>query len=349
MTTTEAGFWNEESDVSAFALPGDDALTAALTGAAEETAPADSEESADAATTERARDEKGRFASAPETDAAEMETESASAEAVTEPELILGKFKSQEELGRAAGELERHYEELERKIGPLRQELGDVRKELQQVVQQTAPQPQQHNIEAIQDHFAENPTSILPTIQQAYNANDRTLVYLGIKALEDVDPVLAEGLRVEVAKRDAITEMQEQMRPATALAENADLQDRARNLADRYPDIGEFIASADLAGLAEQFPLAKRAITEGSVEDRFSAIESLYLIHRGRATDNLKDTTREVARQTAEQAAALREEGFVASATQTAGSSKSSPAKLLEEQWDNQDAALEEGWKVGRV
>lgn len=346
--------WNEESDLSDFALPGDAALIAAITENNAAGATADAADNADTAVEEsataeasttdgRPRDEKGRFV--PAADEGET-TETAPAEAepvpAQTPELILGKFKTNEELAAA-------YRELDAFRGQQANEIGELRRQVEQVREQTAPQAPQYDAAAIQDHFAANPTAILPAIQQAYAADDRTLVYLGIRALEDVDPVLAEGLRIEIAKRDAVSEMTEQVRPAMAQAENQEFQGRAQDLAARYPGIGDFIAGQDIAALAEQFPLQKRAIVEGSPEDRFSAIESLYLIHRGRATDNLTDTTQRVARETAEQAAALREEGFVASATQTAGSSKLSPAQLLEEQWANQDSALEEGWKVGRV
>lgn len=345
--------WNDESGLSEFALPGDAERIAAATennaaGATADTAdnaPTAVEEpaTAEASTTDgRPRDEKSRFVPAETTPTPETAPAEAEPEAAQTPELILGKFKSNEELAAA-------YRELDAFRGQQANEIGELRRQVEQIAQQTAPQAPQYDAAAIQDHFAENPTAILPAIQQAYATDDRTLVYLGIRALEDVDPVLAEGLRIEIAKRDAVSEMSEQVRPAMAQAENQEFQGRAQDLAARYPGIGDFIAGQDIAALAEQFPLQKRAIVEGSPEERFSAIESLYLINRARTTDNLSDTTQRVARETAEQAAALREEGFVASATQTAGSSKLSPAKLLEEQWANQDSALEEGWKVGRV
>ncbi|MCR4341300.1 MAG: hypothetical protein NUW01_15590 [Gemmatimonadaceae bacterium] len=351
-----SGFWNEESDVDEFALPGDDARIAAITenNAAETTA--DTADNADTApeepaTTEaatadeRPRDEKGRFV--PADDETPPDPEAAPAEAEPEPaptpELILGKFKSNDDLAAA-------YRELEAFRGQQANEIGELRRQVEQVREQTAPQTTQYDAAAIQDHFAENPTAILPAIQQAYAAGDNTLVYLGIHALQDVDPVLAEGLRIEIAKRDAVSEMTEQVRPAMAQAETADFDGRARDLAARHPDIGDFIASQDIAALAEQFPLQKRAIVEGSPEDRFSAIESLYLIHRGResdrVTDNLTDTTRQVARETAEQAAVLREEGFVASATQTAGAAELSPAEKIAAQWDEHDAPLKSGWNI---
>lgn len=340
-------FWSEESDSSEFALPGDAALVAAATGNSAAEATADSVDNADTATEatvttteapaeERPRDEKGRFVPAADDEVGAVETE------LTPEQQITAKFKSNDELVAA-------YRELEFFKGRQAEEIGELRRQAEQISQQTAPQPQSYDTDAIADHFAEHPTAILPAIEQAYQSGDRALVHLGIKALDDTNPVLAGELRSEIAKRDAIAEMDNRMRPAMQAAETADLQGRAQDMAARYPDIGEFLASNDMAALAEQFPLAKRAIVEGSAEDRFSAIESLYLIQKGRATDNLKDTSREVARETAEQAAALREEGFVASATQTAGSSKLSPAKLLEEQWANQDSALEEGWKVGKV
>ena len=350
-----SNFWNEESDLAEFALPGDTARIAAITennaaeGNADTADNAGSTEGETVATTEastvdgRPRDEKGRFV--PAADETTTPPETAPAEAAPEPaqtaELILGKFKSNEELAAA-------YRELEVFRGQQANEIGELRRQVEQVREQTAPQPQPttYDTEAIADHFAEHPTAILPAIQQAYENDDRTLVYLGIRALEDVDPVLAEGLRIEIAKRDAVSEMSEQVRPAMAQAENQEFQGRAQELAARYPDIGDFVAGSDIAALAEQFPLQKRAIVEGSSEDRFSAIESLYLIHRGRATDNLTDTTRKVARETAEQAAALREEGFVASATQTAGAAELSPAEKIAAQWDEHAAPLKSGWNI---
>ena len=346
-----SGFWNEESDISEFELPGDAERIAAITENSATGDGADAADNADtataetvpatepAATEERPRDEKGRFVPA----ADDTPHGTAPAEAEPEPaqtaELILGKFKSNEELAAA-------YQELDSFRGQQANELGELRRQVEQIAAQTAPQPQAYDTDAIADHFAEHPTAILPAIEQAYQSGDRALVHLGIKALDDTNPVLAGELRSEIAKRDAVAEMQQQMRPAMQVAETADLQGRAQDMAARYPDIGEFLASDNLATLAEQFPLAKRAIVEGSAEDRFSAIESLYLIQKGRATDNLKDTSRKVARETAEQAAVLREEGFVASATQTAGAAELSPAEKIAAQWDEMDAPLKSGWNI---
>ena len=334
--------WNDDSDASVFELPGDAALVATLTENSEaapesvDNAPPAPEEAVTPTEAPdadgRPRDEKGRFLPAAEPVVEEVVPE-------LPPELILGKFRSNDELAVA-------YRELESFKGQQANEIGLLRRQVEQIAAQTAPRPQTYDADAIVEHFTENPTSILPAIEQAYQSGDRALVHLGIKALDDMNPVLAGELRTEIAKRDAIAEMSQQMQPAMAQAESADIQARAQTLANRYPDIGDFLASPELATLAEQFPLAKRAITEGSADDRFSAIESLYLIQKGRATDNLRDTTREVARQTAEQAAALREEGFVASATQTAGAAELSPAQKLAAQWDAQDAPLKSGWNV---
>ena len=117
-------------------------------------------------------------------------------------------------------------------------------------------------------------------------------------------------------------------------------------LTAKYPEIGEFIQGAEFAQLAEQIPLAKKALTEGAPDEVVSAIETVYLIHRGRASDNLKDTARDVARSAAEEAQTMREEAFVASATATTAAPRLSRAEELAAGWDDTDKVFDAGWNI---
>jgi hypothetical protein len=328
----QPGFFSEQGDASDFEMPGDAKLLADLRGEEEpEEPPAPEPEPTEE----------------PELEPAAEEVPAADPEALTEtpsepdaePEMFLGKFKTAEELAAA-------YQALESLQGRQSGELGELRRTVDQIREQTAPQPQQYDADAVSDHFAENPAAILPTIQQAYANGDMNLVWLGVHALSDTDPVGAEVLRSEIAKRAAIAEMGETLAPMQQQAATGQMQAGIQRLTGQYPEIHEFVQSDEFSELAAAMPFVRQALTEGTPEEAVSAIEHVYLIHRGRVSDNLSETVRDVARAAAEEGQAMREEAFVASATATTATPKRSRADQYSEGWDEADKLFSSGWNV---
>lgn len=292
-------------------------------GTDETTATADTETTAEVATpveahdetAEQPRDEAGRFAAKETADVAD----DAAAEAAEQvkQDLILGRFKSHEELEKA-------YASLEGEYGRRSREWGEVKKELEQIREQTAPQQTRYEPDSVQDYFAENPAQILPAIQQAYASGDRTIVYLGIKALDDVDPVLAEGLRSEIAKRDAVAELGPQLERNAQNDFNTTFAAAWHQVKADYPDLDQF--ADQILQAAEQDPETLRGLTEGTPESAKRTIATLYKIA---AFDASKQDGALVAKTAAEEetrrqqeAETAKREGFVATGTQRVGSEK---------------------------
>lgn len=201
------------------------------------------------------------------------------------------------------------------------QQLGELQKTLEAIQAQTAPQPEQqaqYDLDAVTDHFAEHPESILPTIQQAYDAKDMTLVFLAIDALEDLNPVLAKGLMVEIAKREMSAEMSPHIERTAQQDFNTNFSTAWNTVKATHPDIDQF--ADQILAVAQQDPVVLRGLEEGTPESTARVLSSLYKIAAFDAARQDGSTlTQAQAAAQAEQAAetdAAKREGFVATGAQ---------------------------------
>lgn len=277
--------------------PGTDEMTADTPGASEEVVGAEQHETT-------------------ETTETTSETETAGDDAAVAAEqvkqdLILGRFKDH-------SELEKAYANLESEYGRRSQEWGEVKKELEQIREQTAPQPQtpqQHDAAATRDYFDENPAAILPTIQQAYSSGDMQLVYLGIHALGDVDPALAEGLRVEIAKRGAIEEMSPHIERSAQADFNTTFAAAWNQVKADHPDVDDF--AEQILATAQADPETLRGLVEGTPESTRRVLTNLYKLAAFDAAKQdgalLSAATTDAATKQQEEAATAKRDGFVAS------------------------------------
>ena len=276
------------------------------TEAAETTDGVATEAAEETAADERPRNADGTFAKA-------EETPEEAAEEVKQ-DLILGRFKTDEEVRKA-------YEELDRAFGQRSQEWGELKKELEQIREQTAPReqpPQAYDPDTLADHFAEHPTSILPTIQQAYEAQDMNLVYLGIAALEDVDRPLAEGLRIEIAKRAAIAELTPHIARSEQAGLKTTLDDAVTSIAGDFPDFAQYGEQVMKAVVDD--PELARGLVEGTPDEAKRVLTNLYKIA---AYDASRQDTSTLAQAKAaadaeqqQETEAAKREGFVATTGQ---------------------------------
>lgn len=332
-------FFNEQGSPDDFALPGDDAILASIRAdepepETETPEPVAEQTTVDEPADDRPRNPDGTFAKKEDTDGQ------------PEPELILGKFKSPEELAAA-------YQELESFKGRQSSEISELRQALEQrftTLEQQAHQPVTPQTPVTQDLIDANPGT---ATELAYQQGNQAALAAAFEAWELEQPARAaawiaqkqiEQVNAQWAER--YNQLEQKIAPVEQRANTDALADGVGRLRQQYPDIGDFLQGDEFAQLADQIPLAKKALTEGRPDEVVSAIETVYLIHRGRASDNLKDTTAGVARAAAQEAQQMREEAFVASASATTTAPPRSRADELAAGWDDKDSLFESNWNV---
>lgn len=331
-----------------FALPGDEARLAQITPV-EETAPAEqpvamAEPEAVAedapAVDDRPRNPDGTFAAKPaEADLAAEETPA--------ERLLAGNFKT-------ADELERAYEELRSLNGRQGQELGDLRRTFEQqfaqINEQLQRQPQAPPVQITSDLIDTNPAY---AAQLAYEQENGTAFQLAFSAWKDEDPFGASAwagakqTETQIAELNAkyeerLSAVQAQIAPVTQTAQAA----RIAALVAQTPGLAEFVASDKIATVAQEFPEVAAALLSGTPDQKVRSLQTLHQIARGRESDNLQVTQQDIARQQAEQAQAVREEAFVASASTTSAGVKPSVADQIAADWGADKALIEAGWNV---
>ncbi len=331
MSLTE--FFSTDGDADDFALPGDDQLAARLgledpapEAAADPEPEPETPEPEVAETDDPPRNADGTFAAKdPE----------------PEPELILGKFKSAAELAAA-------YQELESFKGRQSGEINELRRALEDrftAIEQQAARPAAPA--SWDDLIDQNPAQ---AAKLAYEHGETLQLQRAAAAWEEVSPgapeLWAENIRMRHENEQRFARYDAALAPVQQQASASALTDGVAGLRAKYPEIADFIQGDQFASLAEQIPLAKKALLEGAPDEVVSAIETVYLIHRGRASDNLKDTARDVARSAAEEAQTMREEAFVASATATTATPRVSRADEYSAGWDDTDKVFDSGWNV---
>jgi hypothetical protein len=278
-------------------------------------------------TAERARDEAGRFVKQDDGDG----EEAASVPEVDEKfASYLSRFGADPaSLAELPAEVQKALQagfEADGMTGRQGQELGELKKTLEQIQAQTAPQPvtpQQYDADAISDHFAEHPENILPTIQQAWSEDnperrDMNLVYLGIAALDDVNKPLAEGLRVEIAKRAAIAEMSPHIERSQQAGLKSTLDDAVGALVTDYPDFFQY--GDQVMETINNDPELARGLVEGTSEDATNVLKNLYKIAAFDAArqdgSTLAQATAAAAAEQAAETEAAKRDGFVATGAQ---------------------------------
>lgn len=281
----------------------------------------------------------------PEAEAAEPEAEAeAEAEAETAAPEVDEKFASYlsrfgveatdlSDLSPAARKALEAGFEADRTIGRQGQEYGQKITELEQKIQQlvdnsqqqpkeTPPPGQSYDPAQVAEYFADNPASIVPTINQAWQNNDRALVYLGIRALEDFDPVMAEDLRIGITKADALKEIDPHLSPLREQASKTNLDQVSAAAGSQfkalYPDFDQHAAAMN--EIAEKNPHLLGGLAEGTVEGTMSTLETLYKLAAFEAaqqnTQRLTAAQQEAAEKAALEAKAAKHDAFVATGSQ---------------------------------
>lgn len=257
-------------------------------------------------------------ATAPETGPDQV-AEDTEAPAETPAEVLLaGKYKSSEDLERGYLELKAFADRQGNDIGEeraLRQAYEDRLGQLEARV--NAPAPRQITAELIE----QNPGA---AAQLAYEQGDSQTLQIAYEQWSLESPAAAatwaseqranereQKMRAEFDERQR--QLEERLSPIQASNEQATLQNRIAQLPDATK---AFLADAEtVQALANEFPTIGKTIVTGSPDEKTEAIKALYDIHRGRTADTLTRTEQDVARTTAQEAQAVRDEAYVASST----------------------------------
>lgn len=314
--------WTDVPDED-FAVPGDEQFIQAEVAKNEapaEEAPAEvpAEEEAPVEA-EKPRDEQGRFV----------------AEAPAE-ELILGKFKSHEDLQAA-------YEALEKRSGETSAELGELR-QLRETLEERLPEqaPQQYDLNAVIDALDENPARIPQVAIAAYQDGDEDMLDAAIVAWENHDQIGAKRFQREIML-DRLRKEQTTVQTQQTQQRNG-WQETAKEFATEHPDFDRLRPA--MLELHSEFPEVVGLLASDTPSVRKQVLGFLYTEAQRRESDNATAQTREATKANDASAERAIEEASVVSGTSAHTETQKTGAELVGEQWDALDSALDAGWQV---
>jgi len=240
------------------------------------------------------------------------------------PELILGKFKSPDDLAKSYTELEKHLGELRGDLASLKQQQEAAAIQAQQEQQDLAAQRQPGPVtdtRAVIDQLTENPVAIYPTALQAWQQGNQPLLDAALEAWQEYDAPGARRFERELLKAEMAQEYQKWTQPIQQRQEQTEQQSQVANVgaaaftavAARHPDLHEL--QNDIFEIASEAPEIAVAIASGDQKAAERAYENLRALILGRRADQLKVEQDKI---TAEQAAAndaARKDAVVASAS----------------------------------
>lgn len=275
-----------------------------------------------------------------------------------EPELILGKFKSPDDLAKSYTELERHLGELRTDLASLKQQQEAAAAQAQQEQQEYAAQRQPGPVtdtRTLIDQLTENPVAIYPTALQAWQQGNQPLLDAALEAWQEYDAPGARRFERELLKAEVAQEYQKWTQPIQQRQEQTEQQSQVVNtgrdafnaVAARHPDLIEL--QSDIFEIASEAPEIAVAIASGDQQAAERAYENLRALILGRRADQLKVEQDKI---TAEQAAAndaARKDAVVASASSAKAlggeGGKKNPADILKDVYTKPDESHLPYWE----
>lgn len=269
------------------------------------------------------RDEAGRFVGQHEpaeteeevTDDGDAPVADDGGEVRADTPLLLGKFKTPEELAQA-------YEALEAHLGEQGLELGRLRKieeKLDSLAQPQSAIPQlPGNFEAI---LETNPGY---AVQLAYEAGATHELQAAFAVWQEDDPASAymwwSDQRVAAATKDLEARLEERLAPFREQSAQVEKQTAAQEVAaayaaltQRYPDFED--VSKLMPDMARRAPEIVEALKRPGSQER--VLENLYWMARGQRADELAAAQQQRQQEQAQQSQEERAQATVASATAT--------------------------------
>ena len=322
----------QRDDPADFALPGDEEKLAGIAEPSQEEESQTVETSVDTAPEERPRDEKGRFVS--EETEVEPEETPEEVEVEEEPELLAGKFKTPEELAAA-------YEEIQSYAGRLGSELGELRQLVQQPQQAQQPPLDQAALANLIDERPDMATEL------AYQAGNPTALQIAYQAWAADDPTEAKLWATEKRVEQMQAQFAQSQAQMSQTVASREYNDALETFAKDHPDIDEH--AGRMQEIAREHPFLANVLQSDDPKAKLDVFEFLYNKARGRASENLDEAARAVAREHAEQTQQVKREGILATSTASIPEAKPSIADEIADSWDKQNAPYKsgpDGWNI---
>lgn len=241
-----------------------------------------------------------------------------------EPELILGKFKTPEDLAKSYTELEKHLGELRTDLTALKQaqQATDTQQQVEQhdLAAQRQPGPYT-DTSAVVEQLSDNPVMIYPTALQAWQQGNQPLLDAAVEAWRQYDEPGARRFERELLKAELAEEYKQWAQPLQQKFEQTDQQNEVvtasanawKAVASRHPDLVDM--QDDIFEVAAEAPEIARALVQGDQQAAERAYENLRALIVGRRADQLKVEQAKISAEQAEANDNARKDAVVASAS----------------------------------
>lgn len=336
--------WGDDPTTNDFAITDEEAVSGFLFSEERDTMEAlrESEPTSDAGgddgtTDDRPRDELGRFTSS---DPTEEEVESPP----QEQELILGKFRSSDDVVNAYSHLESYAGRMSSEINELRQRLASIESQKQE------PQAPAYSNDDWDELIAENPAV---AADRALENEDPIRLQQAMAAWNELAPGAPDLWLDNKRLRNRVLSFEQRVAPAIEQIESARVQNEAAHafatVMQQYPDFDQYrdemmMMVGEIAQGGN--PVFSQVLEHGTFNQRVRVLDDLYHAARSRKAGDFRAASEAAARQSAQESVQAKQEAQLLSASSSHGA-QPSPADLLGSQWDELDAPLTDGWLTG--
>lgn len=301
-----------------------------------EVAPTEAVENAETEKQDRARDEKGRFA--------KQEEEQPQ-------ELILGKFKTAEDLAKSYQEAERRLHELAQRDREREEQLQQRLAAIEQGIQRQPAQGIDWDTELERDPVTAFDTA-LAQYEQNPSPQTQSVLHYVAGQWNDLAPGAPKAYARAIAAERQAAQLAQQMQPMQETEADRFVARGIRAVEEQYGPLNDIVERARTANIPQSVAqdLYQR-LEHGSPDQKVAAIETLALLSGGRpapAADNLAaETLKGITLEQAREADRAIAEAAVASATQTRPEPpKQSAADLVWGAADEEERVRQEGWNI---
>jgi hypothetical protein len=265
---------------------------------------------------DRPRDEQGRFVKQEEPE--------------QEQPLILGRFKSHEDLEKA-------YAELDSEFGRRNQEWGELRKEIEQIrTAQQPPQQQavpinQETVNWFDEQVEQNPYGAVEWARQ--NDPSGVLWNRAVEAWYEMSPREASAYERRLEYQQLTEHFGQQQRPMQEVIAQNQISNGFMSFLQKEPEANKY--AEQMLAEAEANPELLTPLTSGSLEAQERVFRNLYRLARAEQASTAVSQTGEALAQQQAQAEAAKQQAFVATGSQIQEPETKSPQeRWLEEFFD---------------
>jgi hypothetical protein len=288
---------------------------------------------------DRPRNPDGTFAAAGEPEPAAESAEPT--DTPDETQLILGKFRTQDELAAA-------YSELEQFKGRQAQEIGDLRRLVEErLPAQQEPQPQpQYAYDEVADWASTLPPTQLPAVaQQAFQQGNRVVEAAVLEQWKEHDRGSALQFEQDAAAHRAAQLIQAQQAQQTQA--QTTVTQTAQQFVEQHPDFQDLRPVMEQIAQEPAHAYIGRLLASNDPQMQLDGVNLLYDKAKGRTqSDNLNARSTDIAREHALASEQAIRDAAVVSGTAPNAAPVMNRAQELAAEWDKLEAPTRDGWNI---